>query len=322
MNTRLLKYTAVSVGLLLSLPLLVKAGTGEYISGYCGNAPDYKLTNWGRVITVNPDGSWNFTSGCPTSSPQASTPQPAPTAAPTPTPEPTPTPAPQSGSINSVDSIIGDMTLPGDGKLHGVPPNYSWASCKGGVDDPNDSRGFSAATGWGQLYEDAAGNPSPGTRVQLRNMKTYVLSKSTGKWNLLQSSNSVSGAAFIENYSNNTNKPADIRNEGDGISVTAGGGYNFHFWPNGPRANINASDLGGLLITVQARTIGNDAPNAKYLLNVGGDWWLNTTAGWDNFKTNGGIGGGRCKAVKPEWQSFNMTTLSPDEIRTNPPPSD
>ena len=78
----------------------------------------------------------------------------------------------------------------------------------------------------------------------------------------------------------------------------------------------------GSFITVQARTIGNDAPNAKYLLNVGGDWWLNTTAGWDNFKTNSGIGGGRCKAVKPEWQSFNMTTLSPDEIRTNPPPSD
>lgn len=228
-----------------------------------------------------------------------------------------------SSSINSVETIIGDMTGEADGRLHGVPTYYSWASCKGAVDDPTDSRSFRAATGWGQLYEDARGNPAKSTRVEFRNIKTYVLSKRDNVWRLVQSSKDVSGSAFVEDFSNNTNKPADIRTEADGYqSVTAGNGYNFHFWPNTSRAEIDPADLGGLLTTVQARVIGPDSDQARYLLNMGGDWWLDQNSGWDNFKTNGGIGGGRCKTVKPEWQSFNMTTLSPEAIRKTPPPLD
>ncbi len=273
---------------------------------------------------------WDCSDGKdPTLSPAPeSTPAPSPVSVsmPTPAPGPTPTPASASvpqGSINSVDAIINDMTGEPDGRLHGVPANYSWASCKGGTDDPNDSRGFRAATSWGQLYEDAKGNPATSTRVQIRNIKTYVLSKRDNAWRLVQSSKDVGGSAFIENFSNNTNKPADLRIESDGYqSVTAGNGYNFHFWPNASRAEIDPGDMGGIFTTVQARVIGPDSSQAKYLLNMGGDWWIDQNAGWDNFKTNGGIGGGRCKSVKPEWQSFNMTTLSPEQIRKNPPPLD
>lgn len=215
------------------------------------------------------------------------------------------------------------MTGPPDGRLHGVPTYYSWASCQGYPDDLTNSRGFRAATAWGQLYEDARGNPATNTRVQIKAIKFYVLSKRDNTWRLLQSSQDVSGAAYIEDFSNNTNKPTDVRKESDGsISVTAGGGYNFHFWPTTSRAMIDPGDMGGVFTTVQARLIGSDAAQARYLLNMGGDWWIDMNAGWDNFKTNGGIALGRCKAVKPAWQSFNMTTLSPDEIRKNPPPLD
>jgi hypothetical protein len=53
---------------------------------------------------------------------------------------------------------------------------------------------------------------------------------------------------------------------------------------------------------------------------MGGDYWLNLNAQWDNFKTNGGIAIGRFKYVKPGWQSFNMTTLPEATLRSNPPP--
>ena len=57
-----------------------------------------------------------------------------------------------------------------------------------------------------------------------------------------------------------------------------------------------------------------------YLLNMGGDYWLDLGAPWDNFKTNGGIGMGRFKYVRTNWQAFNMTTLPESELRRNPPP--
>ena len=85
-------------------------------------------------------------------------------------------------------------------------------------------------------------------------------------------------------------------------------------------------NIAGVYATVQARLIvdnrhlPDDRATARYLFNMGGDYWLNLTAGWDNLRTNRGIAIGRFKYVTGEWQAFNMTTLTEDEIRRNPPP--
>ena len=217
------------------------------------------------------------------------------------------------------------MKLPHEGKPHGVPTSYGWALGPR-ISMGNNSGDFSAMLAWGQLYEDIAGNPATNTRVQIRNIEAYLLSKRDNRWYILQSSRLVHGAAFREDFANNTNKPADIRYENDGsISVTAGGGYNFHFWASN-RTAIEPNDIGGIFTTVQARLVLNnpslpdDRDKARYLLDVGGDYWLNLTVGWNYWKTNGGIGVGRFKYVRTGWQSFNMTTLSESEIRRNPPP--
>ncbi len=191
----------------------------------------------------------------------------------------------------------------------------------------NDPKSFKAMIAWGQVYEDAEGNPANNTRVQLKNIKAYMLSKKDGKWHFLQGSRGVEGAAYREDFAGDINKPADIRREADGsISIKAGGGYNFHFWPSGGRVTIDPDDIAGIFTTLQARLIisdfsqPDDRADARYLLNMGGDYWLTLTAKWDNWTTNGDIGMGRFKYIKPEWQAFNMTTLSEDEIRRNPPP--
>jgi hypothetical protein len=227
---------------------------------------------------------------------------------------------------NSVQTIIDDMRLPHQGKLHGVPDSYDW-SAGPRLSMGNDPGDFRALTAWGQLYEAASGNPAWNSRVQLRNIQTYVLSKRTNTWTRVQLSGKVAGSAYREDFVGDVNKPADIRVEATGgVSVTAGGGYNFHFWPVYGRATIDPNDIKGVFTTVRARLILND-PNgpddrskARYLLGMGADYWLNETAQWDNFKTNGDVGIGRHKFVKPYWQSFNMTSLSADELRRNPPP--
>ena len=231
-----------------------------------------------------------------------------------------------SNPINSIATIIYDMTPPHEGMPHGVPTSLNWASGPR-VGMGNNPNGFKAMIAWGQLYEDATGNPATNTRVQLRHIKAFILSKRDGKWYRLQSSKKVYGASYREDYAGDINQPADIRYHQNGtVSVKLDKGYNFHFWCDNGRASIDPKDIAGIFTTVQARLITDnhqqpaDLSKARYLLSMGGDYWLNLTAKWDNWTTNSDIGIGKFKYVRTRWQSFNMTTLSPTEILHNPPP--
>ena len=232
----------------------------------------------------------------------------------------------QGFSQTTLDEIIGDMTLPHEGLPHGVPSSFDWYS-KPRKGAPEPGPGWTAAIAWGQVYEWAGGNPATNTRIQIKDLAMYYLSKKDNKWHLLQSSVRVSGANYVENFAGDVNKPANIRIEKDGsISTTCGGGYNFHFWPNTGRITIPVNDVAGCFVTVKARLIVNDATKpddrdkAKYMMSVGGDWWLSLTAPWDNWKTNWDIGIGRFRFIKSEWKSFNMYSVPNDTIRKNPPP--
>jgi hypothetical protein len=246
---------------------------------------------------------------------------------PTPTPTPTPTPAPPPTSGSSVATqIANDMQGKNEGFPHGVPLSYDWAN--GPVlTMGNNSNGWQAITAWGVVYEAAEGNPAKNTRVNIRDIQTYFLQKSTGKWLLLQNTSSPDGAAYLEDYSGDSNKPADIRHESDGsISVTAGGGYNFHFYPS-DRASINPNDIGGIVVVLQERLIvgdpskADDRSSARYLGGAGADYYPALTGGWPgNLDFNPGVGGGKMKYVQSEWRSFAMTTLTESQLQSNPPP--
>jgi hypothetical protein len=93
-----------------------------------------------------------------------------------------------------------------------------------------------------------------------------------------------------------------------------GDGFNFHFWSSADRGTIDPNDIAGVFTSVQARlivgnsTLSDDRDRARYLLSTGADYWLNKTAQWDNFKTNGDVGISRFKYVTKDWQTFNMIT--------------
>ncbi len=228
-------------------------------------------------------------------------------------------------TINSIQEIIDDMSLPHEGKPSGVPSSYDWA-VKPRVGMGNNPEKFAAFIAWGQLYEAAEKNPANNTRVEIKNIKAYYLSKKDQQWYLLQSATAVGGAFYTEDFVDNINKPSDARKEeGGSISVTAGKGYNYHFWTPF-RSLLKKDDIGGIFTTIQARLIlhdnakPDDRATAKYLLSMGADYWLDLNAQWDNFRTNGDVGIGRFKYVKNEWRAFNMSTLSANELRANPPP--
>lgn len=229
---------------------------------------------------------------------------------------------------NSIELIAQDMKLRHEAKLHGLPRHFDWF--KGPRLNLGLNPGeFKAMNAWGQVYEAAAGSPATNTRVQLRNMAAYYLSASDGKWHLLHGSVSVEGDAYAEDFSDNVNAPADVRPEASGgVSVTVGNGMNYHFWPEGDRALLPpVGDIAGVFATLQARLIVDDlnAPddrqNARLLVGIGADYWRDENAQWaEDYANNDDIGIGRHRYVKTGWQSYNMTTMSLEDLRESPPP--
>ncbi|MFN8205932.1 MAG: T9SS type A sorting domain-containing protein [Bacteroidales bacterium] len=229
-------------------------------------------------------------------------------------------------SQTTLDEIVNDMTLPHEGRPHGVPDSYNWSKNPraGAVEPPAD---WTAGIAWGQLYEWINGNPATNTRVQIKYLELHYLSKTDHQWHRIQKTLRVNGNAYVEDFVGDVNKPADTRIESDGsISVTCGDGYNFHFWPSTGRSSFPANVVAGCFVTVKARLVlddplGNDdRDSAKYVLSVGGDWWLSLTAAWDNFKTNADMGIGRFRFVTPEWRSYSMFSVPVDTLLNNPPP--
>lgn len=244
--------------------------------------------------------------------------------------------------INSVDTIIDDMTLSyDDAKPHGVPNWYSWYNPVRYTPWTTYTTNYSpvaslphtwnALTAWGQVYRatNSSGssiNKATNSRVQLKDIRTFYLSKSDAKWHLLQASTGVAGAAYLEDFANNASVTPNVRTETDGsISCVPGGGYNYHFWPASPKGHItNPFDVGGIFVTVKARLIvdnpalSDDRKLARYVMNLGADIWYDTNVGWDNFKTNRDTGMGRFKLVTPDWQSFNMYSFPNRDYRSTP----
>jgi hypothetical protein len=231
----------------------------------------------------------------------------------------------QQAPLNSVETILYDMKGLHEGRPHGVPLSYNWSQAPR-VGMGNNPGGFRAFTAWGQVYEDAKGSSATNTRVQLKNIKTYVLSKKDGTWRLVQESADVQGAAYREDFIDDINKPANVRAEDEGISVKLEPGYNFHYWPPTGRADIDPEDIAGVFTTMQARLITDDETKpddraeARYLLSMGADYWLNATAQWDQWKTNGDVAIAKFKYVTAAWQAFNMISVAEDVLRENPPP--
>ena len=243
-------------------------------------------------------------------------------------PTPPPVTPPSSPGISVATQIAQDMQGKNEGSPHGVPLSYDWAVGPVVVMG-NNPNGWQAITSWGALYEAEEGNPATNTRVNIRNMQTYLLQKSSGKWLLLQNTSHPDGAAYLEDFSGDTNKNADVRTEADGtISATAGGGYNFHFYPVN-RASIDPNDIGGIVVVVQARLILADSSKpddrniARYLLGSGADYYPGLTGGWPgNADFNPGVALGKMKYVQSNWRSFAMTTVTESQLQNNPPPID
>ncbi len=318
-----MKITSRVLALLLAMALCVVAGCSDKADVVSSEAFS-KASSVQSAVS-----SQEASSEASTSSAQSSAISSQPTSSAVSSSAPVSSSIPHTGNtVNYLQNILDDMQKPHEGNPHGVPLNYDWAQ-KPRVGMGTDPGNFKAAIAWGQIYEDRLGNPATNTRVQVRNMQMYYFSKKQQKWIELQKTMQVEGNAYREDFVGDINKVADKRDEsnnGGGLSVTAGDGYNFHFWPKTDRVDIDPTDIEIIYSTVQARLIVDDSnkpddrSTARYLLSMGGDYWYDKSVQWAEFKTNGDFAIGRFKYVTNEWQAFNAWAGNESVLRNNPPP--
>ena len=216
--------------------------------------------------------------------------------------------------------IINDMHLPSEGLPAGVPGSYDWKykpRLNYGINPP---KGWNAVLAWGQVYAyEKQPNPNkdfPLVRVHLKDIQLYVY-RNDGSWKLVQNDENPQGFSYIEDFTNDKHKPTKIQyEEGGGISIQAGSGYNFHFWPSRGRNRINTNDIRGIFAVCKARLIGTENYSSvpKYLMNMGADYWRDVRVAWrPGMVNNDDIGIGRFKFITTEWQYFTMHTFSKEE---------
>jgi Ricin-type beta-trefoil lectin domain-like len=241
------------------------------------------------------------------------------------------TPPPAPGEIaNTLERVADSMTGSHEGFPNGV--NGDWA-LKPRMGMGNNAReDWPFMTPWGQIYVEKQGNPAINTRVQIKEIAAWYLSKTDGRWRKWIATPDVEGAMFREDFAGditNPNPEAPIRAEpSGGKSAKPGGGFNFHFWPPAPtRVAIDTKDIGGIWTVFKVRLIKDnpsgpdDRAQARFVASAGGDYWRSLTApqksDWSN---NGDIGIGKFYFVTNDWQSINFTTLTLEQLRRNPPP--
>lgn len=269
--------------------------------------------------------------------------------------------------VNSVATIIGDMTLENDSRADGIP-NFMWAT------GPNpaavlmgaDPRGSKMQPWWLNLsnvwsqYKDAdlwstyvqwflifegVGNGADNVRVEVRNPRTYYLSRSTGQW--IAVGGLRPGSHWFQAWKSDltwANDNVDLRRNADGsvaVRVPLNSPNTIHgVWEQG-KIDISqlVADMSALFVTVQARLVVDDPSRpddraaANLLLHVGGDYYPDMSATAANsFPPGAGVS--RLKRITSEWQSFNFATIdaarqdytgssasiSTAAFRNNPPP--
>jgi hypothetical protein len=207
--------------------------------------------------------------------------------------------------------LTSDMSLPSERMPQGVPSWYDWAGAPR-AHSLALFHAFRAFTSWGQLYQCAGTHPTRGESVELRDLQTWVLLRGAHRWQRIQLSSDLEGAAFAEDYHGPILGARYLPTPTE-TTVQPLSGHNFHFWPGSGRVSLRASQVVGVLVAVRARlrrskTTENATP--CLVLSVGGDMWRSLNA-QVVAGASGDVGIGRFKRVERRWRLFTMTTASP-----------
>jgi hypothetical protein len=168
---------------------------------------------------------------------------------------------------------------------------------------------------------DGVDHAASNVAVEMRNMRAYIKTRSTGAWKVLGGPVKATGTYYgtpdsgglpaqeeevIDAYASET---------GSAVKVHGNTGYFWHGWWSAGRLTVDPYDIDALFVTVQARMVvadtsqADDRDQAQVGLQVGADYYLDSyTVYAESYAPAVGIA--RTKNITNEWQAFSYTTFS------------
>jgi len=224
------------------------------------------------------------------------------------------------------------MHLPHEGYPYGIPTYYDTYQGPVVRSISSEESDFYVLVPGGLVYEEIGKSSSINTRVQIRNVRGYVLDKSDNTWKEFP----VTG---LEGYNASGDlggppvNPTDVRQESEGISLKLLSDSMDAFLFYTDRLDIQAiyqKDVFELaahvFTTYEARLILDDEQGiddrhlARFVADGSCHTWRRIDSGSSPLDSHD-LGFGRFKFVTKDWRFFNfITNLSLSELQQNPPP--
>ncbi len=218
-------------------------------------------------------------------------------------------------TYTAIESMIAQSH---EGVPNGAPIDWKY---KPRIENLYKPYGWNALTQWGQIYLEEGYEYPQNTAIEISNFKIYGYSQYDGEWKLIK--HSMPGDVFYrEDYNGDmhTTLPNKIKKDYENKKLTVKldketVGYNLH--PFSQQINISDSsiyDLQYIMFRMDVRLVKwdenaiDDRDAARYVANVGGDWWRNVGDVWQpDWSTNVGIGQGQFRTITKDIKSCFMT---------------
>lgn len=249
--------------------------------------------------------------------------------------------APATATTITIDSVIRDTSQPSEAQV--INPLYNWQ--KNPLVTQYAPKGTILPSWWtGARPEwcykmlswytafEAQGNAATNTRVQVRNLRVYILSNATKKWTAVD----TAAAPWSELWKYPFSYAGDSKAAGTRSEAT--GGYSvkpvypyFHHGYGTTYAIPNPADIRAVYVAMDFRlAVDNpqkpdDRSKAKYVVDVGADYYPGQGQSWGTGFAPG-VGNGRYLLATAGWRTATMLVPNTavgatlNEMRVTPPP--
>jgi hypothetical protein len=240
----------------------------------------------------------------------------------------------------SIEQVISDMSLPSEALA--IDPRFDWQyrpkvtmHAPRGDAIPDWWSGerplwTTAVVPWFTAFE-AQGNKSKNSRIQIRNLRLFLLSITTGEWIEIEQRFQPDVKLWAYPFREIGDACGEsLRLEKDGsVSLLPQYPHFLHGWGSGHE--INARDIGAAFAAMEFRLIIDDHGKkddrnvARYVVDVGADYYPDMSLHW-SLDYAPGMGNGRMLLVREYWRTASLLIANPnygitfEDLRRNPPP--
>lgn len=194
-----------------------------------------------------------------------------------------------------------------------------------GADNGKKPASWKALGIWATIYQQYSHELSKNTGIEFKNMKLYGYSKRLG-WRLIEHANPT-GSFYDENFTNDSSKnfTSNFFNSKDTKTSkvkldTKTKGFNYHpFGEQNDLTEIDMLDIEYVFSRMDIRlvtwdtTLPSDIDDAKYVANIGADWWVEKGSYWkEDWSSNRDVCVGQFRTITEDWKSLYMCSVPLD----------